>query len=133
VPAILALTSWLLGEVVREHELMEVAIARAVESAHEPTVANTYFLKALFEMLRGDAAAAQSAADTVVELARKLKLPVMVVEGALCSAGARARLGGSAGRQKFDGSSRHSQTKETGFTCHSSRADSPSSKPNEKV
>jgi class 3 adenylate cyclase/predicted ATPase len=97
VPAILALTSWLLGDVARGRELMEEAIARAVESVHEPTMANTYFLKALFEIFRGDAVAAQSAAETVVELGRKLELPVMVVEGALCSAWARGRLDGSDG------------------------------------
>jgi predicted ATPase len=50
-----------------------------------------------FETLRGDAAAVRSAAETVTELGRKLELPVMVLEGDLCSAWARARLGGSDG------------------------------------
>ena len=43
-------------------------------------------------MLRGDAAAALRAAETVVELGRKLELPVLAVQGAVCSAWARARL-----------------------------------------
>jgi hypothetical protein len=51
-------------------------------------------LKAFFEMLRCDAAAARSAAQTVSELGRRLELPVMVVVGALCSAWALARLSG---------------------------------------
>jgi predicted ATPase len=91
--AIIALTHWLLGEVGRAQERMEEAIARAAESAHEPTLANTYFLNALLEMLRGDAAAARSAAETVLELGRKLELALMVAEGAVCLAWARVRLG----------------------------------------
>jgi hypothetical protein len=51
--AIIALTYWLLGEVGRAQERVEEAVARTAESAHEPTLANTYFLKALLEMLRG--------------------------------------------------------------------------------
>jgi predicted ATPase len=97
VPALLAPIIWLLGDVGRGRELMEEAVARAAESDHGPTAANTYFLKALFEMLRGDAAAVRSAAETVTELGRKLDLPVMVLEGDLCSAWARARLGGNDG------------------------------------
>jgi predicted ATPase len=91
--AIIALTHWLLGEVGRAQERMEEAITRAAESAHEPTLANTHFLKALLEMLRGDPTAARRAAETVVELGRKLDLALMVAEGAVCSAWARARLG----------------------------------------
>jgi predicted ATPase len=93
--AIIALTYWLLGEVDRARERIEEAIARAAESAHEPTLANTYFLNALLEMLRGDAAAARRAAEPVVELGGKLGLALMVAEGAVCSAWAGARLGDS--------------------------------------
>ncbi len=91
----IALTYWLLGEVGRAQERVEEAVARAAESAHEPTLANTYFLKALLEMLRDDAAAARRAAETVVELGRKLEMALMVAEGAVCSAWARARFGHS--------------------------------------
>jgi predicted ATPase len=90
-----ALTYWFLGEVVRAQERMEEAVAHAAESAHEPTLANTYFLKALFEMLRGDAVAARRAAETVVELGRKVELALLVAEGAVCSAWASARLSDS--------------------------------------
>jgi tetratricopeptide (TPR) repeat protein len=81
VPALLAPTIWLLGDVGRAREMMEEAVTRAALSRHEPTVANTHFLKALFEMLRGDATTVRIAAETVAELGRKLQLPVMVVEG----------------------------------------------------
>jgi hypothetical protein len=81
----IALTYWLLAEVGRAQEPVEEAVARAAESAHEPTLANTYFLKALLEMLRGDAIAARRAAETVVELGRSSS-SAMVAEGAVCSA-----------------------------------------------
>jgi class 3 adenylate cyclase/tetratricopeptide (TPR) repeat protein len=115
-PSILALTNWFLGEVGRGRELMDEAIARAVESVHEPTVANTYFLKALFEMLCGDAAAARNGAETVVELGRKLELPLMVLGGALCSAWARARLDGG------DGGTRELREAIAAFTNQGNRA-----------
>ena len=96
--AILALTCWLLGEVGRARERIAEAVARAAESAHEPSVANTHFLKALFEMLRGNAPAARRAAETAIELGRKLELTVILAEGTICSAWACARLGnGSSG------------------------------------
>ena len=91
--AILALTNWLLGNFGRARELMEQAVARATEGGHEPTLANTCFLNALYGMLRGDATAAGRAAETIVELAQKLELADVVAEGAMCSAWARARLG----------------------------------------
>ena len=91
--AILALTNWLLGNFGRARELMERAVARATEGGHVPTLANTCFLNALYGMLRGDATAAGRAAETIVELAQKLELAVMVAEGAMCSTWARARLG----------------------------------------
>ena len=45
----LALTNWLLGEAGPARKLIEEAIARAVESAHAPTLANAYWFKALFD------------------------------------------------------------------------------------
>ena len=44
--AYLALAAWCLGDVARARELMDEAVARAVESAHAPTLANTYTHKA---------------------------------------------------------------------------------------
>jgi class 3 adenylate cyclase/predicted ATPase len=95
LPAILALTRWLLGDIGQARQLMEQAMARAAESAHQPTSANTYFMKALFEMLQDDAAAALGSAEIIVELGRKLEFPAILAEGELCSAWARARLNGS--------------------------------------
>jgi tetratricopeptide (TPR) repeat protein len=95
---ILALSYWLLGEVDRARERIAEAVARAAESSHETTVANTHIMKALFEMIRGDAPAARRAAETAIELGGKLQLTLMVAEGTICSAWARARLdNGSSG------------------------------------
>ena len=44
--AYLALAAWCFGDVARARELMDEAVARAVESAHAPTLANTYFYQA---------------------------------------------------------------------------------------
>jgi tetratricopeptide (TPR) repeat protein len=81
---IFALTLWQIGEIGRAEERVKEALARAAESAHEPTVANTYFTKALLEMLRGDAGGARRAAETVVELGGRLELALMMAEGGAC-------------------------------------------------
>src|SRR5262249_36494250 len=53
--AALAVTTWALGEVTQARLLIEEAIARAVETAHAPTLANANSFKAILEALRGDA------------------------------------------------------------------------------
>jgi adenylate cyclase len=89
----LALTNWLLGEAGRAQELIEEAIARAVESAHAPTLAMAYWLKAEFDALRDDAEAARRAAESLLEVSRGHGLALYLDFGALFSAWARARLG----------------------------------------
>jgi class 3 adenylate cyclase/predicted ATPase len=89
----LAHASWHLGEIERARELIDEAVARAVESAHAPTLANTYHYKALFEIIRGDAEAARDAAQTLVELSREHGLALFLSEGTASLGWARARLG----------------------------------------
>ena len=89
----LALTNWLLGEAGPARKLIEAAIARAVESAHAPTLANAYWLKALFDALRDDAEAGRRAAESVLEVSRGHGLRLYLALGALFSSWARARLG----------------------------------------
>jgi class 3 adenylate cyclase/predicted ATPase len=88
--AYLAQANWLLGDVGRARELMEEAITRAVETAHVPTQANIYYFKAVFEMLRGDAAVTSHTAEALLELSRTHSLPLYVTLGLLCSSWARA-------------------------------------------
>ena len=45
----------------RGRALIEGAVARAVEAAHAPTLANAYHFKAIFEMLNGNAEAVRRA------------------------------------------------------------------------
>src|SRR5262249_39940811 len=59
-----------------------------------PTLVVTYFYKAHFEILRGDAAAAQRDAEIVVKLSQENSLPHFAALGALQSAWASARLDG---------------------------------------
>jgi tetratricopeptide (TPR) repeat protein len=90
--AYLAITKWLLGEVGPARALIEGAIAHAIETGHVPTLVNTNLMKAHFEMIRGDAAAAQRAAEIVVNLSRENALTLYAGMGALQSAWASARL-----------------------------------------
>ncbi|MGO8917191.1 MAG: tetratricopeptide repeat protein [Stellaceae bacterium] len=88
----LAHANWLFGEIGRAHGLIEESVGRAVESAHCPTLANTYHFKALFEILSGDTGAAWRAAETVVELSRENGLALYLAWGTLPLCWGRARL-----------------------------------------
>ena len=60
--------SWQLGEVGPARALIEEAVAHAIETGHVPTLVLTYFNKALFEIVCGDAGAARRDTEIVVEL-----------------------------------------------------------------
>jgi predicted ATPase len=92
--AYLAITNWQLGEVGPARALIEEAVAHAIETGHVPTLVNTYFFKAIFEMVRGDARAARRYAEMVAELSQENALPLYAAHGALQSAWASARLDG---------------------------------------
>jgi hypothetical protein len=89
----LAQTTWALGEVARARVLIEEAIARAVETAHAPTLASTNLYKALLETLRGDADGALRSATRVIELSREYGLAEYLAFGTVYFSRARARLG----------------------------------------
>jgi len=74
--------------------LIEETVAHAIETGHVPTLVNTYFYKAIFEMVRGDAGAARRDAEMVVKLSQENALPLTAALGALLSAWADARLDG---------------------------------------
>jgi predicted ATPase len=90
----LAITKWRLGEVGPARALIEEAVAHAIETGHVPTLVNTYFFKAHFEIVRGDAGAARRDAEIVVKLSQENSLPLFTAFGALHSAWASARLDG---------------------------------------
>jgi predicted ATPase len=87
----LAFTDWLLGDVGDTRARMEQGIARAIETNHVTTQANTYQHTALFEIVRSDFDAARRAAQAVVKLAEEHGLAQYAVWGALPNAYARAR------------------------------------------
>ena len=91
--AFLALATWVLGEVGRARELIDGAIARAVEAAHPPTLANIPALKALLEILRGDAEATQRSAERAIKLAQEHGLTNILRTSTLYASWAHARLG----------------------------------------
>jgi predicted ATPase len=88
----LANTKWLLGEVGTARALIEEAVAHAIETAHVPALVNTYFYKAQFETICGDAGAALRDAEIVVKLSQENALTLFTALGALQSAWASARL-----------------------------------------
>jgi hypothetical protein len=90
----LAVTKWLLGEVGSARALMEETVAHAIETSHAPTEAATYFLKGIFEMVRGDAGAARRTAEIVVKLSQEKAAPAWATRGGLQSAWASTRLAG---------------------------------------
>ena len=71
----LALTMWQLGEVERARELIEQANRRASELGHVPSMAHPLYWKSYLEILRGDAAAALSAAEALEALGREHGMP----------------------------------------------------------
>ena len=89
----LGVSAWCLGDVRRARELMDEARSGEVESAHAPTLALTYHLQALLEILRDDAEAAGRAAETLVALCREHGLASYLIWAALPLAWARAKLG----------------------------------------
>jgi predicted ATPase len=91
----LAITKWPLGEVGQARALIEEAVVWATEANHVPTLINTYFNKAHFEIVRGDTEAARRDAEIVVKLGRDNALALYASWGALQSAWASARLDGS--------------------------------------
>ena len=126
----LALAAWCFGDVGRARELMDEAVARAVESAHAPTLANTYFLQALLEILRDDAEAARRAAEAVVALSREHGLALYLALGALPSAWARAKLGDrDAGSAEFRQALAEYASQGNKFFCRSIEGCSRKSKP----
>ena len=93
----LAHTSRVMGEVARARELMEQGVARAVECAHVPTLVNTSYFQALFEIFRGDAQSAWCISEAIVGLSQKHGFALFLALGTLCRGWARARLGDRAG------------------------------------
>jgi class 3 adenylate cyclase/predicted ATPase len=89
----LANACWQLGDFRRARELSDEAIARAVDSAHGPTLVNTWSFKVAFELNRGDADATMHAAETLADLCREHGLASYLAHAAACSGWARAQLG----------------------------------------
>jgi predicted ATPase len=90
----LAITKWLLGEIGPARALVEEAVAHAIETGHVPTLVQTYFNKAHFEIVRGDAGAARRDAEIVVKLSQENAIAFYATLGALQFAWANARLDG---------------------------------------
>ena len=91
-PIYLALANWLLGDVGRARELIEDAVAHAAKFPRIATKANACYFKAICEIIRGDAEAAQHTAETIVALSREHGLALYQAYGTVSLGWARARL-----------------------------------------
>ena len=89
----LAFAYWQFGDFRRARELSDEAIARALETGHAATIANTWAFKAVFEMGSGDAEATLRAAQALVEVSQRLRLPNYLALGGAYLGWARTRLG----------------------------------------
>ena len=90
--AILAATNWQLGEVERARELIDISNRRAAERGHPPSMAIPLIIKCQLEILRGDAAAALSAAEALEVLSQEHGMMLFLVYAELFTAWARGRL-----------------------------------------
>ena len=79
----LAVTSWELGEPERARGLINSASRRARELGHAPSRAHPLIWRSHLELLRGDAAAALSAAEALEALGREHGMPFWRVRGEL--------------------------------------------------
>jgi hypothetical protein len=91
--AYLANASWLLGDIACARELIEQALARAIQSEHVAIVVFIYTRQALLEAVRGDAEATLPLAETVIELSQEYRLALYLAWGKAYRGWARARLG----------------------------------------
>jgi predicted ATPase/class 3 adenylate cyclase len=90
--AMLALTSWLLGEVDRARELIEQANRRAAEIGHVPSMTIPLHLKSLLEIMRGDASAALTASKALEALSSEHGMTLLHSRAELTSSWAHGRL-----------------------------------------
>ena len=90
--SVLAVTMWQLGEADRARELIEQSIRRGSELGHGPSMAHPLWWKSRLEILRGDAAAALSAAKALQGFGQEHGLPFYRTVAELSGGWARGRL-----------------------------------------
>jgi class 3 adenylate cyclase/predicted ATPase len=88
---LLALASYLLGEVEHGAKLMERSFEEAQRSNHAPTVAQTSIYKMVFEEYRNNPAATLTAAEALIELANKHGMPPYLAGASMSAYWARGR------------------------------------------
>ena len=89
--SLLAMTMWQLGEVEHARRLIDEANRYASGLGHAPSMTHPLNWKSRLEILRGDAAAVLSAAETLVRLCQDHGMPFWRVKAELDAEWARAR------------------------------------------
>jgi adenylate cyclase len=91
--AYLAVAQWIVGEVERARDRIDESVTRSTESAHVPTIANSYNVLLWYETFRGDASAVLNAANIAVEHSQGHALGFYLPMARVHLGWARARLG----------------------------------------
>ena len=103
--AYLAEVEWALGYVGRSRDLIDESVARSIEAAHVPTLANSYNVRAEHEMFRGEVDAAMEAGKVAFEYSREHQLGHYMPMATIFSGWARARTRQSRGQSAGNASS----------------------------
>jgi predicted ATPase len=91
--AYLAEANWMLGDVTRAHNLIDESVSRSIAAAHVPTLANSYNVRAEYEVFRGDVEAASRAGRIAFEYSQEHALGHYLPMARIFSGWAHARLG----------------------------------------
>jgi class 3 adenylate cyclase/predicted ATPase len=89
---VLAMVAWQLGEIEEARRLLNQAIAGAVAMDHPPTLVNTRHLRTIFEIVRGDAAAARRDAIAIAQVSEEHGMALFTAWSALALAWTKGRL-----------------------------------------
>jgi len=89
---VLAMVAWQLGEVEEARRLFDPAIAGAVAMDHPPTLVNTRHIRTIFEIARGDPAAARRDAIAIAQVSEGHGMELFAAWSALALAWTKGRL-----------------------------------------
>jgi predicted ATPase len=88
----LAYTIWVTGDFARARDLINEAVARAVQIRDPANQCTAYSFKSRFEMLRGDAEGARRAAEKLLEVSQGYNTKLFLVSAVVYGSWARTRL-----------------------------------------
>jgi class 3 adenylate cyclase/predicted ATPase len=89
---VLAMIAWQLGEIEEARQQLDQAVAGAVAMDHPPTLVNTRHIRTIFEIARGDPAAARRDAAAIAHVSKEHGMELFEAWSALALAWTEGRL-----------------------------------------